>query len=124
MSTKARHFTLDVVKWHPWIETVDQVGITDEQAELIRTERLVYAGYSAGPCVLAPSLRGLELCDDAGAVDGEVIWDGLGVLDHAIAPAYRICRCGTVRLSSSTATTANSSERPRPRAGLKRADPA
>jgi dipeptidase E len=54
--------------------------------ELIRSEQLVYAGYSAGPCVLAPSLRGLELCDDAGAVDGDVIWDGLGVLDHAIVP--------------------------------------
>jgi dipeptidase E len=54
--------------------------------ELIHSEQLVYAGYSAGPCVLAPSLRGLELCDDAGAVDGEVIWDGLGVLDHAIVP--------------------------------------
>jgi dipeptidase E len=54
--------------------------------ELIRTERLVYAGYSAGPCVLAPSLRGLELCDDVAAVDGEVIWDGLGVLDHAVVP--------------------------------------
>jgi dipeptidase E len=51
--------------------------------ELIRSEQLVYAGYSAGPCVLAPSLRGLELCDDA---EGEVIWDGLGVLDHAIVP--------------------------------------
>ena len=46
----------------------------------------MYAGYSAGPCVLAPSLRGLELCDDASAVDGDVIWDGLGVLDHAIVP--------------------------------------
>jgi len=46
----------------------------------------VYAGYSAGPCVLAPSLRGLELCDDVTAVDGEAIWDGLGVLDHAIVP--------------------------------------
>jgi dipeptidase E len=54
--------------------------------ELIRSEQLVYAGYSAGPCVLAPSLRGLELCDDADAVDGEVIWGGLGVLDHAIVP--------------------------------------
>lgn len=54
--------------------------------ELIRSERLVYAGYSAGPCVLAPSLRGLELCDDADAVDGEVIWDGLGILDHAFVP--------------------------------------
>jgi len=54
--------------------------------DLIRSEQLVYAGYSAGPCVLAPSLRGLELCDDATAVDGEVIWDGLNLLDHAIVP--------------------------------------
>jgi dipeptidase E len=54
--------------------------------ELIRNEQIVYAGYSAGPCVLAPSLRGLELCDDAQAVDGELIWDGLGLLDHAIVP--------------------------------------
>ena len=54
--------------------------------DLIRSEQLVYAGYSAGPCVLAPSLRGLELCDDTDAVDGDLIWDGLGVLDHAIVP--------------------------------------
>lgn len=54
--------------------------------QLIGSEQLVYAGYSAGPCVLAPSLRGLELCDDVSAVDGEVLWDGLGVLDHAIVP--------------------------------------
>jgi dipeptidase E len=54
--------------------------------ELIRSKKLVYAGYSAGPCVLAPSLRGLELCDDITAVDGEVIWDGVGILDHAIVP--------------------------------------
>ncbi|WP_350277015.1 Type 1 glutamine amidotransferase-like domain-containing protein [Kribbella sp. HUAS MG21] len=54
--------------------------------ELISGEQLVYAGYSAGPCVLAPSLRGLELCDDVSAVRGEVLWEGLGVLDHAIVP--------------------------------------
>jgi dipeptidase E len=54
--------------------------------DLIRDEQLVYAGYSAGPCVLAPSLRGLELCDDAEAVNGEIIWDGLGLLDHAFVP--------------------------------------
>jgi dipeptidase E len=54
--------------------------------DLIREEQLVYAGYSAGPCVLTPSLRGLELCDEAEAVDGEIIWDGLGLLDHAIVP--------------------------------------
>ena len=46
----------------------------------------MYAGYSAGACVLAPSLRGLELCDDINQVDGEVLWDGLAVLDEAIVP--------------------------------------
>ena len=61
-------------------------GADEILPELIRSEQLVYAGYSAGPCVLAPSLRGLELCDDVTAVDGEAIWDGLGVLDHAIVP--------------------------------------
>ena len=54
--------------------------------DLIRDEQLVYAGYSAGPCVLAPSLRGLERGDDTTAVDGEIVWDGLGLLDHAIVP--------------------------------------
>jgi dipeptidase E len=53
---------------------------------LIRDEQVVYAGYSAGACVLAPSLRGLELCDPTDAVDGEVVWDGLGLLDHAFVP--------------------------------------
>ncbi|ONI69716.1 hypothetical protein BWI15_24535 [Kribbella sp. ALI-6-A] len=53
--------------------------------ELIRSERLVYAGYSAGGCVLAPSLRGLELCDDVSEVE-DVVWDGLGVLDEAFVP--------------------------------------
>ncbi|WP_165949083.1 Type 1 glutamine amidotransferase-like domain-containing protein [Kribbella turkmenica] len=54
--------------------------------ELIREEKVVYAGYSAGACVLAPSLRGLELCDPTDAVEGEIVWDGLGVLDHAFVP--------------------------------------
>jgi dipeptidase E len=54
-------------------------------AELLREDAIVYAGYSAGACVLAPSLRGLELCDDASAV-AEVTWEGLGILDHAFVP--------------------------------------
>jgi dipeptidase E len=45
---------------------------------------------SAGVCVLAPSLRELELVDDpeqAAAVSGEAVrWDGLGVLDYMIVP--------------------------------------
>ncbi|MEV6284750.1 Type 1 glutamine amidotransferase-like domain-containing protein [Kribbella sp. NPDC051770] len=60
-------------------------GLDQVLPELIRSEQLVYAGYSAGGCVLAPSLRGLELCDDSAVVD-EVLWDGLGLIDEAFVP--------------------------------------
>lgn len=52
----------------------------------LQADSIIYAGYSAGACVLAPSLRGLELCDPVGEVDGEVVWDGLGLIDEAIVP--------------------------------------
>ena len=58
--------------------------------ELVRSDTVVYAGYSAGACVLAPSLVGLEQCDDAGEVSrlyGEPArFDGLGLLDRAVVP--------------------------------------
>lgn len=54
---------------------------------------LVYAGYSAGVCVLSPSLKGLEIVDDpnekAAGYDDTVIWQGLGIIDWAFAPHYR-----------------------------------
>ena len=53
--------------------------------ELIRQDRLVYSGYSAGPAVLAPSLEGLQLVDEVAAVR-EPIWQGLGVLDRFVVP--------------------------------------
>ena len=53
----------------------------------------VYAGYSAGVCVLAPTLRGIDLVDDPHqAPEGyekPVIWDGLSLIDYCIAPHYR-----------------------------------
>ncbi|MEY9871232.1 dipeptidase E [Streptacidiphilus sp. MAP12-33] len=56
----------------------------------VREDTLVYAGYSAGPCVLAPSLHGLELCDFPDDVTktwgAEPLWDGLGILPHAFVP--------------------------------------
>lgn len=55
----------------------------------LAADTLVYAGFSAGPCVLAPSLRGLEHCDpvdDALRLHGEVRYDGLGVLDRPVVP--------------------------------------
>ncbi len=55
----------------------------------IRKDAFVYAGFSAGACVLAPSLAGLERCDPVEAcraVYGEVRFDGLGVLDRPVVP--------------------------------------
>jgi dipeptidase E len=58
--------------------------------DLLADDALVYAGYSAGACVLAPSLCGLETCDDADAVrrlyGADPVWDGLAVLDRAVVP--------------------------------------
>ncbi len=52
-----------------------------------------YAGYSAGVCVLSPSLEGIHLADKpeakAEGYDGNVIWEGLGILDDYIVPHYR-----------------------------------
>jgi dipeptidase E len=61
--------------------------------DLLAADTLVYAGYSAGACVLSPSLRGLEAVDDAGAVTrvygAEPVRDGLGLLDEVFVPHYR-----------------------------------
>jgi len=58
--------------------------------DLVRSNRLVYGGYSAGACVATPSLRGIEFSDDPGEVASTcgipVIWDGLGWVGHAIVP--------------------------------------
>ncbi|MFC5180331.1 Type 1 glutamine amidotransferase-like domain-containing protein [Actinomadura harenae] len=53
--------------------------------KLIQDDAIVYAGYSAGACVLAPGLRGLDACDAPDAAP-ETIWDGLGVLGFAFVP--------------------------------------
>lgn len=54
----------------------------------------VYAGYSAGPCLLSKSLKGFEIVDDVAqlqnAYPGEkIIWDGLGLIDFVFVPHYK-----------------------------------
>ena len=57
---------------------------------LLREDAVVYGGYSAGPCVLAPTLAGLEQVDDPRSVQlrygVEPMMSGLGVLDYCIVP--------------------------------------
>lgn len=64
-------------------------GMDEVILEGLREDRFVYAGFSAGACVLAPSLAGLEHCDPVGpciAEYGGVRYDGLGVLDRPVVP--------------------------------------
>ncbi|RVW02680.1 Type 1 glutamine amidotransferase-like domain-containing protein [Rhodococcus xishaensis] len=65
-------------------------GADEVLAELIRRNALMYAGYSAGACVMARSLTGLDASDDPGEVAPtcgiDPRWDGLGFVDFAIVP--------------------------------------
>lgn len=58
--------------------------------DLLRRDAIAYGGYSAGCCVLGPSLRGIELCDppeEVRQVFGVAArYDGLGVLDFTVVP--------------------------------------
>ena len=57
---------------------------------LLADDAIAYGGYSAGACVLAPTLHGLEEVDDPALVkrlyEVEPTWDGLGLLDYCIVP--------------------------------------
>ncbi|MQY23384.1 Type 1 glutamine amidotransferase-like domain-containing protein [Nocardia macrotermitis] len=58
--------------------------------DLLAEDALAYAGYSAGACLLAPDLHGLESADDPAEVlpacGIEPRWDGLGLIDRPIVP--------------------------------------
>lgn len=70
-----------------------QSGFDDVITGMLERDEIVYGGYSAGAVVAAPSLEGIHLMDDPDDVppgyDPETVWDGLGLIDHAIVPHYR-----------------------------------
>lgn len=70
-----------------------QSGAEQVITSLVRQDAVAYGGYSAGVCVMSPSLRGIELVDDPSHVpDGyepAVIWEGLNLLPYAFAPHYK-----------------------------------
>lgn len=61
--------------------------------DLLAADQIVYAGFSAGVVILAPSLHGLEMVDDPADVpEGYVedtIWEGLDILPHAVVVHYK-----------------------------------
>ncbi len=68
-------------------------GLDEILKDLLKKENILYGGYSAGVCVLAPTLKGMELVDDSNVKpydnQKETIWDGVGILDYTIVPHYK-----------------------------------
>lgn len=60
--------------------------------ELKMRDDFVYGAYSAGCCVLSPTLKGLQIVDDPYDFPyseiHEPIWDGLGLIDYAFLPHF------------------------------------
>jgi len=54
---------------------------------------VLYGGYSAGVCVLAPTLKGFEIIDDITKhpypQQPDLIWEGLNLIDYSIVPHYQ-----------------------------------
>lgn len=70
-----------------------QSGFDDVITSMLERDEIVYGGFSAGAVIAAPDLEGIHLMDDPDEVPAgyapEVVWDGLGLIDHAIVPHYR-----------------------------------
>ena len=59
--------------------------------KLTKKKNLLYGGSSAGICVLCPSIKGVELVDDAKPkpYGKKIEWSGLNVLPYYVAPHYK-----------------------------------
>lgn len=64
----------------------------DEYLQKIKSNpNYLYVGYSAGICVLAKDMHGLNICDDPSInpYGIETIWEGLGYFDYIFLPHYK-----------------------------------
>ena len=73
-----------------------QSRFPDALAPLLRADRIVFGGHSAGAVVATPTLRGIELVDSADPADAippgyapEIYWDGMALVGYSIAPHYQ-----------------------------------
>ena len=68
-------------------------GLDSILQKKLHEDDFVYSGYSAGVCVLAPTLNGLHIADDPQAMPKgyvpQIIWTGLGFIPYCVAPHYR-----------------------------------
>ena len=70
-----------------------QSGFDKALTKLLEVDKVAYGGWSAGICVMAPTLRGIDLCDKPEQiVEGyqiDIRWEGLGIVDSVLVPHYR-----------------------------------
>ena len=58
----------------------------------VTDSNFLYGAYSAGVCVLAPTLHGYELVDDSKVTpygDLPLEWNGLNLIDYAVLPHFQ-----------------------------------
>ncbi len=69
-----------------------QSGMDEWLLEQRNNSEFVYAGYSAGICVITKDLKDIELMDSPNVTpedyDSAIIWEGLGLVDYAIVPHF------------------------------------
>lgn len=67
-------------------------GFDNILLDLNKRDDFLYGGYSAGVCVLSPTLDGYHIVDDATDTPfeglNEVLWDGLNILDYTFLPHF------------------------------------
>lgn len=71
----------------------EQSGFDAVISNRIKEDSIVYSGYSAGVCILAPTLKGIDLCDPVDVVPpgyaSEFSWNGLDIIPYSILPHYK-----------------------------------
>ena len=70
-----------------------QSGFGELIKAAVKSEKIIYAGFSAAVCLAAPTLLGIDIVDDPNIVpekyEKEFSWDGLGLINYNIAVHYR-----------------------------------
>ena len=66
-------------------------GFDNYLNDISKLDNYLYAGFSAGICVLAKDLHGIHLADEPEQDPysyGSIIWDGVGLIDYMPVPHY------------------------------------
>ena len=73
-------------------KSLQKSGMDEWLVEQRNNPEFVYAGYSAGICVITKDLRNIELMDSPNVTpegyDSTTIWEGLGLVNYAIVPHF------------------------------------